>query len=507
MPQQIIYSVAQLNRAVQRSICEHVGVHGRVLVRGEIGSLKISVTSGRPLVFFNLHDGDEAVSCVSFGRQLDQVLVCDRQTGEVFSPPRKVEEVFVSERRVICEGVLGTYTRRGQSIYQLSVHSITDCGAGDRLARFRQLRDKLSRLGYFAVERKRPLPENPVRIALVTSPTGAVIHDFLRTIEDRGLGLRIRLFPVRVQGDDAGPEIASAIQAAGRDPGCQVIVLIRGGGSEEDLACFNDESLARAIFESPVPVLTGIGHEVDMSLADFTADVCASTPTRAAQMLLTPRAETARTLARVEAELARAFATLAGAFESRLAATEAMLRAVSPHRRWQQGCREVEELAARLSGAGLRLVRRQDEELARLHLAATRALTATLQAEGGEVTILARRLVRRGLYHLDAKALQLASARKNLARAGRDFVQAHAVQVETTGLQLEAVSPLKPLQRGFALIRNEEGGLVRSAGSVHTGQILSLLLADGSIETVVRGHSVTGHSEQGHTQPDEEPAS
>ena len=484
--QQIIYSVAQLNRAVQRSICEHVGMRGLVLVRGEIGSLRISGSgNGRPLVFFNLHDGDEALSCVSFGRQLDQVLTCDRQTGEVFSPPRTIEDVFVNERKVICEGMLGTYTRRGQSLFQLSVHSITDCGAGDRLARFRQLREKLQRLGYFASERKRPLPENPTSIALVTSPTGAVIHDFLRTIEDRGLGLRIKLFPVRVQGDDAGPEIASAVQAAGHDPASQVIVLIRGGGSEEDLACFNDECLAKAIFESPVPVLTGIGHEVDMSLADFTADVSASTPTKAAQVLLSPRVEIARGLARTGMDLAKAFAALLARHESALAATEAMLRAVSPRTRWQQGCRDVDDLAARLIQTGTRLLRSQEEELRALTLAAGRALTTRVQLTESELDSLAMRLARRGLFHLDNKSGQLEACRKSLERAGRDFVQAMAASLETTSLQLEAASPLKPLQRGFALIRNEEGRLIRSAGSVQQGETVHLVVADGSIEAVV----------------------
>ena len=481
--------MAQLNRAVLRTISDNVGAHGLVLVRGEIGSLRVSsYGGGRAMVFFNLHEEDEALSCVSFGRSLEQLLSCDRHTGEVFSPPRKIEDVLANERKVICEGVLGTYTRRGQSLYQLTVRSVTDCGAGDRLALFRKLRDKLARLGYFAEERKRPLPVNPTQIALVTSPTGAVIHDFLRNAQDRGLGLHIRLYPVRVQGDDAGAEIAAAVVAAGKNPANQVVVIIRGGGSEEDLSCFNDEGLARAIFECPVPVLTGIGHEVDLSLADCTADVSASTPTKAAQMLLTPRADIR---AELDATLARAQRAMAGtlaAMAREVAQTEKMLRALSPQRRYLRGLADIADLWERLGRAQARLVREAEQDVWELGDRASREMELLCEREERAMDTLGQRLTRRMGYHLDRRESQLRFLAGDLERAGRSLVRDMANRVENLALRLEAASPLAPLQRGFALIRNEKGELVHSVYDVQEGEKVRMHMADGSVDAIVQGN-------------------
>ena len=487
MAQQLVYSVMQLNRAVQRTISDNVGVHGLVLVRGEIGSLRVSsYGGGRAMVFFNLHEGDEALSCVSFGRSLEQLLSCDRHTGEIFSPPREIGDVLVNERKVICEGVLGTYTRRGQSLYQLTVRSVTDCGAGDRMALFRKLRDKLARLGYFAEERKRPLPVNPGQIALVTSPTGAVIHDFLRNAQDRGLGLHIRLYPVRVQGDDAGAEIAAAVEAAGKNPDNQVVVIIRGGGSEEDLSCFNDEALAKAIFECPVPVLTGIGHEVDMSLADFTADVSASTPTKAAQMLLTPRADIQAELDAMLARAKRAMANHLASHERELSQTEKMLRTLSPERRYLRGLMDIADLEERLYRAASRMMRESEQDVWELGDRAARAMDLLLERERANVDILAQRIVRRANYHLDRKEGQLDFCAAALERAGRNFVRGMTNSVENLSVRLEAANPLVPLQRGFALIHDEKGRLVRSVRDVKRGEKVNMQVADGSISAVVQ---------------------
>ena len=243
----LIYTVPLLNQAVAGAL-RGIGLGGRVLVKGEIADVSVrSSRFGLPMVFFSLREGDEALSCISYGRDLNLLLTRDTQTGEVFRG-RKIGDVLVEARRVLLEGVLGTYTRNGRSSYRLMVNSVTDIGEGELLRRFRELRDRLAKLGFFSEDRKRPLPPNPVRIALITSEKGAVIHDFLQNARDRGLGCHIEFYQVKVQGIGAGAEIAEAVQKANARGTAQVIVIIRGGGSADDLACFNEEIVARAIF-------------------------------------------------------------------------------------------------------------------------------------------------------------------------------------------------------------------------------------------------------------------
>lgn len=486
VPQQLVYSVAQLNRAIHGSIVRSVGSAGLVLVRGEVGSVRVSrLAPGRDMVFFTLREGEEALSCVSYGRSLHMLLTCDRQTGEVFEPARMIQEVLVPERRVICEGMIGTYTRKGMSLFQLNVHSVTDCGAGDRLRELRLLKDKLLKLGYFSEERKRPLPVNPQRVALVTSLKGAVIHDFLRNAEDRGLGFRVRVYPVRVQGEGAGQEMAQAIARAGREEGMEVVVLIRGGGSEDDLACFNDEALARAIFECPVPVLAGIGHEVDFSLADLTADVRASTPTKAAQMLWTPRQALEDEVREVADRARWAGLQLVARSSEALRQTGQMLRVLSPQNRWLEQQRQVEEVRRRLVVAGRRLCDKAQQDVSQLGQACARSLTLAGSLAGQEVATLSLQLRRAGtdLVHRQGLASDLCT--RDLVRAGQDFVERRARAVERLRLEVEAVSPLGPLKRGFALIQDAEGHVVRSVQDVQPGAQVHMAVEDGTIAATV----------------------
>ncbi len=488
VPQQLVYSVAQLNRAIHGSIVRSVGSAGLVLVRGEVGSVRVStLASGRNMVFFTLREGEEALSCVSYGRSLHMLLTCDRQTGEVFEPARKVQEVLVPERRVICEGMIGTYTRKGMSLFQLNVHSVTDCGAGDRLRELRLLKEKLLKLGYFCEERKRPLPVNPQRVALVTSVKGAVIHDFLRNAEDRGLGFRVRVYPVRVQGEGAGQEMAEAVARAGREEGMEVVVLIRGGGSEDDLACFNDEALARAIFECPVPVLAGIGHEVDFSLADLTADVRASTPTKAAQMLWTPRQDFLDEVCEVAGRARRAGLQLVARCSEAVRQTGQMLRVFSPQNRWAEQQRQVEEVRMRLAVAGRRLCDHAQQEAAQVRLACARTLPLAESQGRQEVASLSDRLHKAGSLLVDSQKRAQDLCTRDLVRAGQVFADHRARAVERLRLELEAVSPLGPLKRGFALIQDSEGHVVRSVQDVQPGARVQIAVEDGTIAATVTG--------------------
>jgi exodeoxyribonuclease VII large subunit len=234
----------------------------QVWVTGEVSS----TSRHRSGMFFTLQDPDAQASirCVVWTQQLER-LVAQPQAGE----------------QIILLGRIRLYPQRGE--YQLLVWQALPAGEGLRALRYRQLRDRLTAEGVFDEERKRPLPPHPQTIAVVTSAQAAAWGDIQRTLLSRYPGLQVLLSPAQVQGDLAPASIVTAIQRVIADGRAEVLMVSRGGGATEDMACFNDERVVRAIAESPIPVITGIGHQRDESLADLVADVCAHTPTAAAQ--------------------------------------------------------------------------------------------------------------------------------------------------------------------------------------------------------------------------------
>lgn len=452
------YTVSQLNRTVELVLKKNIGAAGIISVTGEISTYKVyPVRMGGQMLFFTLHEGEECLTCRCNPRDLQRILCVDTQTGEVFNAPRRIEDVFVSNRKVLVQGTLSVYARR-DSTYQLNVASIIDMGASDRARQLKELKDRLAREGLFSDERKRPLPPNPVRVALVTSPQGAVIHDFLRNAQDRGLGARIRLYPVRVQGDTAGREIAQAVDAAGHDGVSQVVVVIRGGGSEEDLACFNDETLARTIAACPVPVLAGIGHETDFSLADMAADVRASTPTKAAQLLWSPRSEFLDLLDTLRHRLHHAAVRLIQISEQQLSQQENVLKAFSPQARLKTQERECADLARRCDAAMRRIAYASREQLVALRQRAAQA----------------------GIMITSSAVHMFDQAQIDLARAGRTCTVTREEQLERLALRLKAVSPLAPLERGFAILRDEQGHVLSSTRALAPGALVRAQVMDGA---------------------------
>lgn len=480
----LIYTVPLLNQAVAGAL-RGIGHGGRVLVKGEIADVSVrSSRFGLPMVFFSLREGDEALSCISYGRDLNLLLTRDTQTGEVFRG-RKVGDVLVEARRVLLEGVLGTYTRNGRSSYRLMVNSVTDIGEGELLRRFRELRDRLAKLGFFSEDRKRPLPPNPVRIALITSEKGAVIHDFLQNARDRGLGCHIEFYQVKVQGIGAGAEIAEAVQKANARGTAQVIVIIRGGGSADDLACFNEETVARAIFSSKLPVLTGIGHEVDHTLAEMTADVGASTPTKAAQLLWTPRSEILAGVAALQTRAAEAFGSLVAGRGAALAHESDVLRLLSPAGRLRRMSGELAGLVSLLARRGKRLVRERELEAGSLTGLARSAFRQRIAAGTGAVLDCSARLPALSGRLSAGAGRELARETSDLVRLGRAFFERKSHGLEALDLRLGAVSPLRPLERGFALVRDEKGHIVRGTAALSAGAKVRVSMADGSFGATV----------------------
>ncbi|HOF89223.1 MAG TPA: exodeoxyribonuclease VII large subunit, partial [Armatimonadota bacterium] len=254
-PEPHIFTVRELTRYVKTLLERERALQGAV-VRGEISNCKL-YSSGH--LYFTLKDEMSELRCVMW-RERVQALGFRPEEG----------------MRVLAEGSVTVYERAGQ--YQLNVYTLTDDGVGNLYLAFEQLKKKLEAAGLFDESRKRPLPVVPKRIALCTSPTGAVMHDFITIAARRWPGSRIVLVPTPVQGVTAPPGIVHSLQLAARIPDADVIVLARGGGSFEELSCFNDERVARAIAASPLPVVSAVGHETDYTIADFVADHRAPTP-------------------------------------------------------------------------------------------------------------------------------------------------------------------------------------------------------------------------------------
>ncbi len=370
-------------------------------------------------MYFSLKDAQAQVRCAMFK---------PKSTYLRFKP--------ADGMRVLARARVGLYEARGE--FQLVIEHLEEAGEGALLRAFEQLKTRLAAEGLFAQERKRALPELPRRIGVITSPTGAAIRDVLNVIARRFPLVAVEILPVPVQGRDAPAAIAAMINAAAAMRRHDVLLLTRGGGSLEDLWAFNDEAVARAIHASAIPIVSAIGHEVDFTIADFVADLRAPTPSAAAE-LLTPDAGQLLRLARhrhdrLEQLLRHRLQRLAQQADH----AYARLRAQHPRHRLHGGRQRLLQLYARLGAQhpAAMLGRRRADVLA---------------TERRLRTIVSRRL--------EARARHL----RELARA------------------LNAISPLATLQRGYAIVFDEDGRIVRSITQMSAGQRLRLRLADGEV--------------------------
>ncbi len=431
--------VARLRRAVEVEV-------GEQRVQGEIGSCKMA---GSGHVYFTLKDEASQLQCVLYRFQANSSRVRLREGLQV----------ELAGRATVWEG-------RGS--LQFIVSRVQEAGMGTLQQRFEALKRKLEGEGLFSSARKRTLPAFPQAVGLITSATGAVIEDMRHRLEERAPWMQAYLLPVQVQGKGAEHGIARAIRLWGEPeahglPRVDYLIVARGGGSMEDLWCFNEEVVARAIAESPVPVVSAVGHETDFTIADFVADLRAPTPTAAIE-LTTPDAATLdawfgqtgidlrRRLARAlelaklrlraatTGKLAHPAETLAP-FIQKLDVLEEELRRAA-RERVEQARHQLDMAAARLSVRALRAA----------HTAAEERLTAQHRA-----------------------LLQTARMRLQENSARLDALEAH----------LRAADPQNALERGFALVSDAHGALIRSAASLHQGDALHLRFGSGSAEATV----------------------
>ena len=280
--QQQVLTVSELNGFI-KDILENVPPLSNIMVRGELSNYKI-YPSGHH--YFTLKDGDSALKCVMFKGSAMKLR---------FRPENGMQAVAT--------GRISVYPRDG--VYQLYCSSLSADGVGDLYVAFEQLKEKLYREGLFDPAHKKPLPQYPQRIAIITSSAGAAVHDMIRILRSRYPLAKVLLLPVRVQGVEAPPEIVGAIRYANRHQLADVIITGRGGGSIEDLWAFNDERVARAIFASDIPVISAVGHEPDVTIADFVADKRASTPSNAAELAVPERRDLIKHLQSAEAAMTK----------------------------------------------------------------------------------------------------------------------------------------------------------------------------------------------------------
>jgi len=442
-PDRDIYSVSRLNREV------------RVLLERGFGSLWLEAeisNFARPSSghwYFSLKDAGAQVRCCMF-RQRNMLLGF---------APRDGQKVLVRAR-------IGLYEPRGE--YQLLIDHMEDAGLGALKRQFDELAAKLAAEGLFAPERKRPLPALPKRIGVITSPSGAAIHDILHVLARRFAAIPVLLYPVAVQGAAAAAEIVAALKLAGRRAECDVLILARGGGSLEDLWAFNDEALARAIGACPIPVVSGIGHEIDFTIADFAADVRAATPSAAAEIVAPDAEEWAASLRRLRERLQRA-----------------LRQGIDTHRerlRWLIGRAELVNPEARLAQQGQRL----DE----LEQRASRALRQILADRRSALGLSVSRLWQLSpAARLQGTAARHAALFARLRAAGLRQLNRARERLAPLVRTLNAVSPLATLDRGYAIVSLEGGAILRDAKDATAGTIIEARLSQGRIRAKVEGSS------------------
>jgi exodeoxyribonuclease VII large subunit len=437
-PEKRILSVSQLNRTAKQLLETHLAI---IWVEGEISNFS-RPSSGH--WYFTLKDSGAQVRCAMFRNR----------NMRVRTPPKQGDQVLLRARVSIYEG-------RGD--YQLIAEHMEDAGVGALQRAYEELKQRLHTEGLFEASLKHELPSPPRHLGVITSPTGAAIHDILHVLERRYPSLPVSIFPVAVQGADAAPQIVKALDTANRLSDCDLLIVGRGGGSLEDLWPFNEETVARAIANSRIPIISAVGHEVDVTIADFVADLRAPTPSAAAEVA-TPDGE----------GLMRQFA----GYESFL---EQLLE-----RQLSSKAERLKHLRARLQHPGDKL-QNQNQQLDHLEIRLTRAIKNKLQSAKSQFeqlelrskplnpqTQIQQQKQRLGLLSQQAKRLILEGLNQNRQK------------LEQQAALLHSVSPLSTLQRGYSITNNKAGNVIHSSNQVKPGDELTTKLADGVITSLVK---------------------
>jgi exodeoxyribonuclease VII large subunit len=454
-------SVAQLNRVARLGIEQ---MFADVLVMGEVSDLT-RAASGH--LYFTLNDENEQA-------QIRAVMFR--------SDVRRSRVTIETGARVALRGGLTLYEARGS--FQFLARNAYPAGEGDLAAQFRKLVEKLTAEGLLDPARKRALPLLPRCIGLVTSEQGAAMHDVIRVAEGR-CPVRIVVAPCLVQGEFAPRSIVTALSAIQRVPEVDVVILARGGGSAEDLWAFNDESVARAIGACRVPVVSGVGHQVDTTVADLVADVRAATPSNAAELVVPMRSALQERLFGALRMLTRAAETRVDRERLKLGQRARRLRDPRPRLTRAQGT---------LHGLERRLARASDARLTHARVAldaldrrlALLSPHARLAQQRVTLTRLLGRLAQSEQRWLAPQSAQLKALSERCANAGHERLSALRTRLTEQAIKLEAISPLRVLARGYAIaLREENGRAALSASELEAGDKLRLRLHEGQVRVEV----------------------
>lgn len=414
-----------------------------VLVEGEISNCREAQSKH---IYFTLKDEKAQVKCVWFRQQM---------RGVRFRPEDGL--------KVTVRGSIGLYEQRGE--YQIYVETMDPAGRGALQLAFEQLKRKLESEGLFDASHKKPLPRLPSRIGLITSPNGAAVRDVIRILRRRFPNVHVLLVPVRVQGEGAAGEIARAVRSFNQRQNVDVLILTRGGGSLEDLWAFNEEVVARAVFDSRIPVISGVGHEADFTIADFVADVRASTPSAAAEIVVQTRRE-----------FDKHIVSLRDALVEQLRYRILVLS------------RRVHELGARRGfRRPLDLLRQRRQRSDEMTTRLAQGLRGRLEQSRRRFTLAHLRIARFDLRsRIAAVRLQVEKRSGELGVRAERLLRATRERIERLRLQLEERGPLKVLERGYAIATDAAGNVLRSSKQIAIGDTVSIQLHQGRVSTEVR---------------------
>ena len=439
-PEKRIYTVSDLTARIRDLLAKNFT---DITVQGEISNCR-GASSGH--YYFTLKDERAQVRCVLFKNQ---------QRGMKFRPEDGL--------KMVVRGSLSVYEARGE--YQIYVETLEPIGRGALQLAFEQLKKQLEADGLFDSARKKPLPLLPGRIGLIASPTGAAVRDVVRILTRRFHNVHLTLYPVRVQGEGAAAEVVEALRYFQKRGTADVILLVRGGGSIEDLWAFNEEIVARAIAASAVPVISGIGHETDFTIADFVADMRASTPSAAAELVVQTRRE----------------------FDKHVNDLRASLEGLMRYRLMELS-RHVHELAGRRGfRRPLDLLRQQRQRADELTSRVAQGLRAQLEFSRKRFTA-AHLKVRSFDFRAKIAALwlRLENRSHDLGVRADRLLRLKRERWERLSLQLQERGPLKVLERGYAIATDAAGNVLRDAAQVSVGDSVSLQLHRGKLISEVR---------------------
>jgi exodeoxyribonuclease VII large subunit len=440
LPERKVWTVSQLTTRIRELLAQNFT---DIWVDGEISNCH-EAQSGH--LYFTLKDEAAQIRCVCFRNQL-RLLKFRPEDG----------------LHVTVRGSVSVYDARGE--YQIYVEHVEPVGLGALQLAFEQLKKRLESEGLFDPARKKPLPLLPRRIGLITSPRGAAVRDVVRILRRRFPNVHLTVYPVRVQGEGAAKEIVDAVRFFNSKELADVLIVARGGGSLEDLWAFNEEIVARAISASEIPVISGIGHETDFTIADFVADVRASTPSAAAELVVQSRREFDRHIAVLREDLA-------SRIRMRLLEWKHRVQELAAHRGFRrpldvlrQSRQRADEFTSRLA---MGLQARLDESRRRFTAVQLRIASFDFRAKIG------------------ALRLRLEKRSADLGRRAERFLRVKRERFERLRLQLEERNPLRVLERGYAVAYDASGAVLRSADQVSLGDAVSVQLARGRLTTEVK---------------------